>query len=48
MRKIPTNFLATPRKAELPLDLSGPHVTPAPHRSIGSTRRFATPSSADW
>jgi GntR family transcriptional regulator/MocR family aminotransferase len=27
MRKIPTNSLATPRKAELPLDLTGPHVT---------------------
>jgi GntR family transcriptional regulator / MocR family aminotransferase len=35
MRKIPTNFRPSPRKAELPLDLSGPHVTPdasAPHR----------------
>ncbi len=34
MRKIPTNS-STPRKAELPLDLAGPHVTPrasAPHR----------------
>src|SRR5216684_526024 len=27
MRKIPTNSLAAPRKTELPLDLSGPHVT---------------------
>ena len=27
MRKIPTNSLATPRKAELPLDLTGPHVS---------------------
>src|SRR3954453_14721518 len=35
MRKIPTNSSASPRKVELPLDLSGPHVTPrasAPHR----------------
>src|ERR1700712_5461906 len=34
MRKIPTNS-PPPRKAELPLDLSGPHVTPraaSPHR----------------
>lgn len=34
MRKIPTNS-PTPRKAELPLDLAGPHVTPhaaSPHR----------------
>src|SRR3981189_253444 len=33
MRKIPTN--SPPRKVELPLDLSGPHVTqraPSPHR----------------
>jgi GntR family transcriptional regulator/MocR family aminotransferase len=28
MRKIPTNSQPTPRKTELPLDLSGPHVTP--------------------
>jgi GntR family transcriptional regulator/MocR family aminotransferase len=28
MRKIPTNSQATRRKAELPLDLDGPHVTP--------------------
>jgi GntR family transcriptional regulator/MocR family aminotransferase len=28
MRKIPTNSAPTPRKTELPLDLSGPHVTP--------------------
>src|SRR5512140_2144424 len=27
MRKIPTNSKPSPRKAELPLDLSGPHVT---------------------
>ena len=27
MRKIPTNSPPTPRKAELPLDLLGPHVT---------------------
>src|SRR5258705_13536451 len=27
MRKIPTNSSKAPRKAELPLDLSGPHVT---------------------
>jgi GntR family transcriptional regulator / MocR family aminotransferase len=27
MRKIPTNSPPTPRKAELPLDLAGPHVT---------------------
>jgi GntR family transcriptional regulator / MocR family aminotransferase len=27
MRKIPTNSPPTPRKAELPLDLCGPHVT---------------------
>jgi len=27
MRKIPTNSAKTPRKAELPLDLSGPHIT---------------------
>lgn len=27
MRKIPTNPKPSPRKAELPLDLSGPHVT---------------------
>ena len=35
MRKIPTNSSAAPRKAELPLDLSGPHITPgasSPHR----------------
>jgi GntR family transcriptional regulator / MocR family aminotransferase len=35
MRKIPTNSSSTPRKAELPLDLVGPHVTPraaSPHR----------------
>jgi len=35
MRKIPTNSSPTPRKAELPLDLSGPHVTQrasSPHR----------------
>src|SRR5882672_6206706 len=35
MRKIPTNSSTPPRKAELPLDFSGPHVTPraaAPHR----------------
>jgi len=35
MRKIPTNSPAPPRKAELPLDLSGPHVTQrasSPHR----------------
>ncbi|MBR1142111.1 PLP-dependent aminotransferase family protein [Bradyrhizobium sp. AUGA SZCCT0431] len=35
MRKIPTNSPAPPRKTELPLDLSGPHVTPrasSPHR----------------
>ena len=28
MQKIPTNSSPTPRKTELPLDLSGPHVTP--------------------
>src|SRR6266545_7815758 len=28
MRKIPTNSQATRRKAELPLDLDGSHVTP--------------------
>ena len=28
MRKIPTNSKAVRRKAELPLDLDGPHVTP--------------------
>jgi GntR family transcriptional regulator/MocR family aminotransferase len=27
MQKIPTNSSPTPRKPELPLDLSGPHVT---------------------
>ena len=27
MRKIPTNSPKAPRKAELPLDLSGPHIT---------------------
>ena len=27
MRKIPTNSRAAPRKAELPLDLAGPHIT---------------------
>src|SRR3981081_4715720 len=27
MRKIPTNSPPAPRKAELPLDFSGPHVT---------------------
>ena len=27
MRKIPTNSSPPPRKAELPLDLTGPHVT---------------------
>ena len=27
MRKIPTNSPATRRKAELPLDLDGPHIT---------------------
>jgi GntR family transcriptional regulator / MocR family aminotransferase len=27
MRKIPTNSSKAPRKAELPLDLSGPHIT---------------------
>jgi GntR family transcriptional regulator / MocR family aminotransferase len=27
MRKIPTNYPATRRKAELPLDLDGPHIT---------------------
>ncbi|CAN7270277.1 PLP-dependent aminotransferase family protein [Bradyrhizobium sp. LjRoot220] len=35
MRKIPTNSQATLRKAELPLDLAGPHVTArasSPHR----------------
>jgi GntR family transcriptional regulator / MocR family aminotransferase len=29
MRKIPTNSSGAPRKAELPLDLSGPHITHA-------------------
>src|SRR3954454_1099869 len=35
MRKIPTNSPVVSRKVELPLDLSGPNVTPrasAPHR----------------
>ncbi|WP_441259648.1 PLP-dependent aminotransferase family protein [Bradyrhizobium sp. 521_C7_N1_3] len=27
MRKIPTNFVPSPAKAELPLDLTGPHIT---------------------
>lgn len=27
MRKIPTNFAPSPAKAELPLDLTGPHIT---------------------
>ncbi|MCK1379778.1 hypothetical protein IVB33_20320, partial [Bradyrhizobium sp. 24] len=27
MRKIPTNSVSSPAKAELPLDLAGPHIT---------------------
>ena len=27
MRKIPTNLVPSPAKAELPLDLTGPHIT---------------------
>ena len=27
MQKIPTNFVPSPAKAELPLDLTGPHFT---------------------
>ncbi len=41
MRKIPTNSSAPPRKAELPLDLSGPHVdlrASAPHRLYQALR----------
>src|SRR3954469_7975557 len=29
MQKIPTNFGLSPAKAELPLDLAGPHITAA-------------------